>query len=365
MRKKVLCVSVISGIAIVVLIIIAVCRKDMNQPENLKEEIPPTEETQEAEASEETEIVEENAYEPPEYDFKLDDITVEIDGLDREYQIAFVNDVHMITDHKAGDVLEENLPTVEDRYENLSVTEEGIHAEELWPEVIKFLNYNDFDAVVFAGDILDYCSNSNMEKLQEGFSELKYPEDRIMYLRSDHDYGGWYGGSVFTDTDGFIAQSELWDGDDSDKMCIEFDDFMIVGVNKSYQNLSDGRLEFLTEKLKEKKPVILATHVPYYSEEDDSLKELSMEVRNRIYYWNPENSSYAPDENTQKFIDEMYSPKSHVVQIVAAHLHAAWDGIVSGNLSEHIFAPTFQGRIGVIHVVGTKDESESGDEEDG
>lgn len=351
----------IISIVVVVIVILSPWKKDT--PEDTIEVQPPTEETLVEEPSVSSGDAEEIVYDPPEYEFKLDEITVEMDGLDREYTIAFVNDIHMITDHEAGDVLEENLPTVEDRYENLSVTEEGVHGEELWPEVIKFLNYNDFDAVVFAGDLLDYCSHSNMEKLQEGFDALKYPEDKIMYLRSDHDYGGWYGGGVFTDTDGFIAQSQLWDGDDSNKMCIEFDDFMIVGVNKSYQNLSDDRLKFLTEKLGKQKPVIVATHVPFYSEVDDSLEELSMEVRNRIYYWNPENSSYAPDDNTQKFIDEMYDSDSNVAQIVAAHLHAEWDGKVTENLSEHIFAPTFEGRIGIIHVVGT--ENKSGDKENG
>lgn len=292
-------------------------------------------------------------YEAPEYDFKLDEITVEITvsggDLEREYNIAFVNDLHLITDSKPGDVLEENLPRVRERYENLAVTPEGLHAEELWPEVIRFLNYHNFDAVIFGGDMLDYCSHSNMDALMEGFDNLKYPKDKMLYLRSDHDYGGWYGGVEFTDTDGFIAQTEIWDGD-QDEEWIEFEEFLIVGVNKSYQNLSDDRLQFLMEKLKSGKPVIVATHVPFYSQEDESLEEKSMEVRNRIYYWNQEDSSYCPDQNTQKFIDCMYGEDSNVAQILAAHLHAAWDGNVADHVREHIFAPTYEGRIGVIHV---------------
>lgn len=301
-------------------------------------------------------------YEAPEYDFKLDEITVEITvsggDLEREYNIAFVNDLHLITDSKPGDVLEENLPRVRERYENLSVTSEGLHAEELWPEVIKFLNYHDFDAVIFGGDMLDYCSHSNMDALMEGFDNLKYPKEKVLYLRSDHDYGGWYGGSTFTDMDGFIAQAELWDGD-QDEEWIAFDEFLIVGVNKSYQNLSDERLKFLMEKLNAGKPVIVATHVPFYSEEDESLEKKSMEVRNRIYYWNQKDSSYCPDQNTQKLIDCMYGEDSNVVQILAAHLHAAWDGNVTDDIREHIFAPTYEGRIGVIHVTIASDKEGS------
>lgn len=300
---------------------------------------------------------EEIVYDPPEYDFKTDEITVELDGLDREYTIAFVNDLHMITDKEAGDVLEENLPTVRERYENLSVTPEGIHGEELWPEIVKFLNYHDFDAVIFGGDMLDYCSHSNMKALTVGFEKLKYPRERLLYLRSDHDYGGWYGGSTFTDNDGFAAQAALWDGDEGEG-CIDFGAFRIVGINKSYVNLSDGKLKFLMQQTGDGVPVILATHVPFYSETDTSLEELSMAVRNRIYYWNPENSGYCPDANTQQFIDSMYAPASNVVQIVAAHMHAAWDGVVANDLREHIFAPAFQGNIGIIHVVDKSNTSQ-------
>lgn len=295
-------------------------------------------------------------YEPPQYDFKLDEVVVEIpvggedlEKVGKTYDIAFVNDLHLITDDEPGDVLEEHLRTVRERHDALSVTPEGICAEELWPEVIKFLNYHDFDAIIFGGDMLDYGSHSNLRALAEGFANLKYPKEKIMYLRSDHDYGGWYGGSAFTDADGALAQAQLLDGD-RDEQWMEFDEFIIAGVSKSYRNLTDGRLAFLMGKLNAGKPVIVASHVPFYSKADKSLEEKSKQVRGRIYYWNPEDSPYRPDENTQKLIDCMYGEDSGAVQILAAHLHAAWDGKVTDKLKEHIFAPSYEGGIGIVRV---------------
>lgn len=295
----------------------------------------------------------------PEYDFRLDEITVEIpadaEAPGREYEIAFVNDLHLITDSEPGDVSEECLATVRDRYDNMAVTPEGVHSEELWPEVVKFLNCHDFDAVILGGDILDYCSHSNIETLEEGIEDLKYPQERILYLRSDHDYGGWYGGSAFTDTDGFIAQAELWDGDQG-RGWIEFDEFIVVGINKSYQDIADDKLEFLMEKLDQGKPVIVATHVPFYSEVDGSLEELSREMFNEIYYWNRDEPPYNTNQNTRAFIDRMYGEDSNVVQILAAHFHVPWDGYVSSDVKQHLFAPTYEGRIGIIHVKIVRDE---------
>ncbi|MCM1541275.1 MAG: hypothetical protein NC121_08435 [Blautia sp.] len=307
---------------------------------------------------------EEIVYPAPEYDFKADEITVEIPGLEREYAIAFVNDVHMITDHKSGDVTEDNLAVVKERYETLSVTEEGIHAEDLWPQVIAYLNYNEFDAVIFGGDILDYCSNSNILALKSGLSELKYPDDRIMYIRSDHDYGGWYGGSGFTDTDGFLLQTFVLDGDVTEKV-IEFDEFLVVGINQSYRAISQEDYEIIAGNIDSGKPVLIASHVPFYSEVDDSLEELSMQVRNKIYYWSEDGVNYVPEGWTQELINKIYDEDSNVVQIVAAHMHSSWDGYVTDRLKEHIFAPVFQGNIGIIHVTGGEDEQNENREETG
>ena len=290
-------------------------------------------------------------YPAPDYDFITDEIEVRVEGLEQEYRIAFVNDLHLITDHESGDITEDALYTVNSRYENLAVTEEGIHAEELWPEVVKYLNYHDFDAVILGGDLLDYCSNSNIMALNAGIRELKYPAERMMYLRSDHDYGGWYGGIGFQDEDGFRLQTLVLDGDRQEK-CIEFEDFLIVGINQSYRNPSREIYQALHRRLEQGKPVILATHVPFYSEVDDSLAQESMEVRNRIYYWSYTGKTYVPAEEMDKLVQEIYAEDSNVVQIVAAHLHARWDGYVTETIKEHIFAPTFEGKIGIIHVVG-------------
>ena len=99
------------------------------------------------------------------------------------------------------------------------------------------------------------------------------------------------------------------------------------------------------------KPVIMATHVPYESQVDDSLAQLSMQVRNQIYYWSADSEHYKPNDVTQKYLNLLYSEDTIVEQVLAGHLHASWDGMMTQRLPEHIFGPAFQGHIGIIHVV--------------
>lgn len=291
-------------------------------------------------------------YPAPAYDFIEENVYVEAPGIDHEYTIAWVSDVHIITDTEAGDVSADSLETVLSRYETLSVTPDGIHGKDLWPMIIDYLNYNDFDAVIFGGDLLDYYSTSNMEVLKLGFSRLKYPDDRILYIRADHDYGTWYsdGSTGLDEYKAWELHAEL-DGDDNTHKYIDFGDLIIAGVNRSIKKPGEDQIAVLTELYSRGVPVIAATHVPYYSQVDPSLEELSMLVRNRIYYWEPSNETYKIDEDMWRYLQLIYDDGSPCVEVLAGHLHAAWEGEIRDGLEEHIFSPAFMGVIGVVHVV--------------
>ena len=99
------------------------------------------------------------------------------------------------------------------------------------------------------------------------------------------------------------------------------------------------------------KPVIMVTHVPYESMVDDSLAQLSMQVRNQIYYWSDASEHYKPNNITSQYLSMIYSEDTVVKQVLAGHLHASWDGMISEQVPQHIFAPAFTGNIGIIHIV--------------
>lgn len=309
-------------------------------PEDIEETIP-------------DEDVSENEPEPviqypaPDYDFVTEEVNVEIEGLERSYNIAWVSDLHMITDHEAGDVNEEFLATVEERYNTLSVTEDGtMHGDQLWPEIIKFLNYTNFDAIIFGGDIMDYCSNSNMELFMEGYEQLRAP---VLYIRADHDYGAWYGGETFSQEDVYNLHAAI-DGDSLDNKHLDLGEFMIVGVNNSTKDISEEQLSINKDLFGSGKPIIAVTHVPYESTIDTSLSELSMQVRNKIYYWR-NGEQFSPNDKTKKYINMIYDENTPVEQVLAGHLHAQWDGPLTNQVRQHIFTPAFQGVIGIIHVI--------------
>lgn len=355
-NQKIAIICGLSGVLLVLLILIFVGISSQKQePEAVYfEEEMSSEETEEevSEISEETETLpEEVVYPEPEYDFTTDEVTLALEGLDREYTIAWVSDLHLVSDHEAGqelgDVHGEYLDAINKRYEELAVTADGVHAEELWPEIVKYLNYNDFDGIIFGGDMMDYCSNSNIAMIKEGLDSLHVP---YIYVRADHDYGAYYGGVFFTETEARALHKAI-DGDEISHKFWDMGEYMVLGIDNSTKDMPDYYLNMVADVYSRGKPVIMATHVPYESMVDNSLAELSMQVRNKIYYWSDASENYKPNDITRQYLNLIYSEETVVEQVLAGHLHAGWDGMITEQVSQHIFEPAYSGSIGIIHIV--------------
>lgn len=182
-QKSIWIIGALSSVLLAILIFIGIRLQKQEPDVYYFEEEMSSEETddemsetaEEAETLQEDEEVstqpEEIIYPEPEYEFATEEVTLAIEGLGREYTIAWVSDLHLVSDHEAGeelgDVHGEYLDAINKRYEEMAVTSDGVHAEELWPEIVKYLNYNDFDGIIFGGDMMDYCSNSNIEIIKE------------------------------------------------------------------------------------------------------------------------------------------------------------------------------------------------------
>lgn len=356
--KKIIVVLACVLLAVILTGIIMIARRSKSQ--DTKEEITfeeiskepessqSQEETTQEETEEETETI---TYPQPEYDFTTEEVNVAIEGLDREYTFVWVSDLHLVTDHEAGDgngdARPEYLDAIDKRYEELAITEDGVHAEELWPEIVRFINCGDYDGAIFGGDMMDYCSNSNVKTIKEGLDQLHIP---YMYVRADHDYGVYYGGVFFTEEDSRALHKTI-DGDEMSHKFWDMGDFIVLGIDNSTKDMPEYYYNMVADVYSRGKPVIMVTHVPYASREDDSLAELSMQVRNQIYYWSEDSEHYKPNDVTQKYLNMLYDEDTIVEQVLAGHLHASWDGMMTMQLPEHIFGPAFQGHIGIIHVV--------------
>lgn len=285
----------------------------VSQPEVNVEEV--TEEVPMEEVQEEIPEEEPIVYEAPEYEFKTDEFILELPGISKEYTIAWVSDVQMVADTEpANDVKAEFMDAVNVRYNMFKTTDET--------PIYSF------------------------EKLNKNVP--------TMYVRADHDYHYGYGGDVLTEPVAWqMHAEEIEDLDANDSRYLEFDDFVIIGINRSTKNMAPGVYDWVKEKydkaVEQEKAVIIATHVPYESKVDSRLEELSMQVKNKIYYWG--GGAYVPYEDTKTYFDTLiYSNNTAVEGVLAGHMHHTWEGQLTESVKQHIFTLAYEGYIGIVHI---------------
>lgn len=270
----------------------------------------------------------------------VDEKTLHIENVDREYRIVVLNDLHIICPN--DEVSDEYKDLVNDRYENMMVNSNKQHSSDIWNEMAYEVNRYDADLVVFAGDMIDYFSQANISCLERGMEQIKAP---IMYIRSDHDYSLHYTSKKYTYDDVQKRHSKI-DGNRSIKN-FSNDYFSLIGINNSYEEIPERSLNEVSKLLEKKIPTVIVTHVPYDSQKDTSFRDRCMEKRGMYNMWGKDDR-YEPGENMNKYLDLIYH--NNVVNVLSAHLHYSDEVDLTDDIKEYVFAPSFEGNIGLITI---------------
>lgn len=273
--------------------------------------------------------------------FVTENITVELEGVTGTYNLLLLADLHMIKD--TDEVSAEELENVTERKASLFGP-----SDLLWEELPGLIDKCNADYLLLAGDLIDFNSQSNIRALNEGLCSLKTP---FVYVRGDHDSQPYF----MTDTDrdkAAIRQNGIYQN--SGTYYIEFEEFVILAWNNSTEQVSDEGLAVAKEAYAIGKPMILLTHVPLDSYSDPTLRETSAAAKGgRYLLWSSTGEcEYYPNSNTSALLSMVYAEDSLIKEVLCGHLHLAWDGYITENTHQHVFAPAFSRYVGVIEVKG-------------
>lgn len=231
-----------------------------------------------------------NEAEVPTYAFKEDKVTIKIPGLSSKKKVAWVSDLHIVADYtNRGSDITSSESEIASRYNMMVTDDQTVHSEDLWPQIIDYINNNNFDAVIFGGDLMDYYSDNNFKVLSEGYKKLN-SNIKKMYIRGATDDHDAWTGRTNHDSSYAISKHKSLDGN-SDSKYIDLGGVRIVGLNWSAdKNVNPNNAQSLINSASGS--VILATHVPFESKTNSSgLEQWCRSIHNnQVYYW--ANNSY-------------------------------------------------------------------------
>lgn len=271
--------------------------------------------------------------------YTIDEVTVHA-GLETPVKLIMVNDAHV---QAIGDsISSENKAIIDARIAQFSTA--GLTTAKRFEKLCDTLSSTDASLILFAGDIADFSSPETAKCIKEGFEKLSTD---YMYLREDHDFYDYW-----QDTIGYQGLVDRQTSiTELDSIYVrELEEIVVAGINFSHSQIGPDVVERFKAACDIGKPVIVVMHVPIDQKDSSDLKAFSEETRNgELLYWG-QNTSYKPNQNTSALLDLIYEDDSPVVAVLAAHLHGKWEGPISKNAFEHVFAPLYEGNIGIITI---------------
>ena len=277
--------------------------------------------------------------------YKVTTVNVEIEGLDREYHYIIGSDLHVIAE--SDEVAEDKREYVKGRVRSFT-SKSGVTSADQWKTLPDLLNRCGAEAIFFNADMIDYNSKANVDAFGEGLAKLTTP---YYYMRADHDSKPSY----LANQNNVSASKRQRDLCPNDELFVlEYDKFMIIGVNNPLTNTTKKKLEQIKELFAKGKPVILISHPPFDSLIDDSMaKKLYEREKNNCMLGKNTTYTYF-DSNMYKYIETVVADDSPVVEILAGHLHFDYDIMVTEKIHEHVFDLLANFNIGVLNVIPKK-----------
>ena len=271
-----------------------------------------------------------------------ENVKITMDNIKNEYKIAWVSDLHM---------MHPDQPTINTKW----YSDHGMTFEQrnsmfnnsylILDKIINCLKENDFDAIVFGGDIMDNYSDKNLEYLKRKISTIS--DKQIMFLVADHDYLT----EMTTNSGENTSASSIGESGDIKKITIgkDGDSINLVGQNYSNKQISDSNVSTIDSYINETSNSLFFTHVPVESKTQAAVMQAwSKSAHNgQVYYWSKEASSDGYKNPSESYLNTLYSSSS-LKGVFAGHVHSSGDFELNTGIKEHIFRASFNNSIGVI-----------------
>ena len=267
---------------------------------------------------------------------------IEIPGLSREYEFLYITDSHLIL--LDGTETEEVKQYAMERMVNF-VHDNAFPIEEQFDIWLEEAANEQIDGLLLGGDAIDFPSDANVNYLGERFSNIEFP---YIYAIGNHDWT--YPWEYMTDygRENYLTKLSPYMQGNPAVQQIEFEEFVIVAVDNSDNQIAPECIEEYKEILQKGKPVIVMLHVPLLTQ---SVLTKAREVwSNGVVLGGGNFGGIYPDEVSTEFINLTTAKDSPVVAVLAGHVHFYDRDMINDNIVQLVGDAGYKGEAMWIRV---------------
>ena len=256
----------------------------------------------------------------------IEQIHLTIPSLTKEYRFLHFSDTHIA--YAYPEDTEEAKALAEKQSNNWSAF--GNTAVENFELLMKEAVCRQPDALLMAGDIADYFSESNLRYLQDRLGQAGI---KPVYASGNHE-GASYVKNLGDPRQFYGAYRPLM-GDTPDLHVHDFGEFLVAAVDNSDHNIREEQLAKLQEVFDRGLPVLLLMHIPLST--DAILPPMEEKWgKNPSYFML---GTDAEPETTRQFCRMVMAEDSPVAAVFAGHVHFQHSGEFSDGRMQYTTAP--------------------------
>lgn len=260
----------------------------------------------------------------------VENTVIKLKGLTKKYVFLQVSDIHV--SYGLSDEPKDHLEMI--RSQNDQWSPAGYSPEVTIDMLKDYIIDSEFDvdAVLIAGDGMNFYSPSNFELFSE---KIKSLPTEVLYTPGNHEHWVITHGVENGETSAWEQMSSLMRGN-SEFWVRDYGEFLIVGIDNSEHTISERQLSFLKEQLEIGLPIFLLVHVPFYSE--SLMKAIEKRWGGKEMYFVFENEDN-PSDLTREFCRIIRDSESLVKAVFAGHIHTSDEGEFTPGKMQYISAP--------------------------
>ena len=271
-------------------------------------------------------------------------VEINAKGVKRSYRFLHISDAHVAVASENASDEERALAEKQAKRWSLGVLTSTCAFEEM----LKYVRHVRPDALLIAGDAVDYQDEATADWMVGRLAALKNEGIDTLYAFGNHE-GASYVESIPDYRAYYDLYSDVMGGDPSFQI-MDLGDLLLVAVEDSMRDITESQLERMRSVIAEAKEreisIILLLHIPIFAD------ELAPSV---LKIWGPSFmlGSLAEDSPTvHEFCNLIKSEESPIAAVLAGHIHYSQKGYVSPGRMQYVSAPAFEGFVYDITVNG-------------
>ena len=271
-------------------------------------------------------------------------VEIRAKGVKGSYRFLHISDAHAAVAFENASADDKDF--AENQSKRWSLGE--LSSTEAFEEMLKYVRHIHPDALLIAGDAVDYFGEANACFMRERLNALK--NDGIGFLYS---YGNHEGASYKESIPDYRAYYYLYNevmGDDPSFQVMDLGDLILVSVEDSTRDITISQLERMKKLCQEASEreisIILLMHIPIFC--DDIAPRI-------LQIWGPSFMIGSCEEDSptvHEFCDLIKAEDSPIAAVLAGHIHFSQKGFVSPGKMQYVSAPAFEGFVYDITVIG-------------